>query len=103
VDQALRLKDLERENSRLKRVVAELSLEKQILKDAAALLKEAGRRVGRDRVERIWRREGAESAAATEAARERLWLNDGSCVRLRPEHENHLPVQFRHDSCARRL
>jgi len=35
LDQARRLKDLERENSRLKRVVAELSLEKQILKDVA--------------------------------------------------------------------
>ena len=36
LDQARRLKDLEKENSRLKRVVAELSLEKQILKDVAA-------------------------------------------------------------------
>jgi putative transposase len=35
LDQARRLRELERENSRLKRVVAELSLEKQILKDVA--------------------------------------------------------------------
>ena len=35
LDQAKRLKDLERENSKLKRLVAELSLEKQILKDVA--------------------------------------------------------------------
>jgi len=35
LDQARRLKELERENGRLKRVVAELSLEKQILKDVA--------------------------------------------------------------------
>ena len=35
LDQARRLKELEKENSRLKRVVAELSLEKQILKDVA--------------------------------------------------------------------
>lgn len=34
-DQARRLKELERENQRLKRVVADLSLEKAILKDAA--------------------------------------------------------------------
>ena len=34
-DQAKRLKDLERENARLKRVVADLSLEKAILKDVA--------------------------------------------------------------------
>jgi hypothetical protein len=103
---AKRLKDLEKENSKLKRLVAELSLEKQILKDVAerqacrllgqwrgtqryqrlfradedeltrviiALageygrygyrritieLNKAGWQVGRDRVQRIWRREG---------------------------------------------
>lgn len=36
VDQAKRMKELERENTRLKRLVADLSLEKQILKDVAA-------------------------------------------------------------------
>jgi putative transposase len=36
LDQARRMKELERENTRLKRVVAELSLEKQILKDVAS-------------------------------------------------------------------
>jgi len=36
VDQAKRMKDLERENVRLKRLVADLSLEKQILKDVAS-------------------------------------------------------------------
>ena len=35
LDQAKRLKQLEKENAKLKRVVAELSLEKQILKDVA--------------------------------------------------------------------
>ena len=35
LDQAKRMKDLERENAKLKRLVAELSLEKQILKDVA--------------------------------------------------------------------
>ncbi len=35
VDQARRLKDLERENARLKRAVAELTLDQQILKEAA--------------------------------------------------------------------
>lgn len=35
IDQARRLKDLERENARLKRAVAELTLDKQILKEAA--------------------------------------------------------------------
>jgi putative transposase len=35
LDQAKRLKELEKENAKLKRVVAELSLEKQVLKDIA--------------------------------------------------------------------
>jgi putative transposase len=36
LEQAKRMKDLERENVRLKRLVADLSLEKQVLKDIAA-------------------------------------------------------------------
>src|SRR5215207_1800010 len=36
IDQAKRFKQLERENVRLKRLVADLSLEKQILKDVAS-------------------------------------------------------------------
>jgi putative transposase len=35
LDQAKRLKELVKENSKLKRLVAELSLEKQVLKDVA--------------------------------------------------------------------
>ena len=35
LDQAKRMKELERENARLKRLVADLSLEKQVLKDIA--------------------------------------------------------------------
>jgi putative transposase len=36
IDQAKRMKELERENVRLKRLVADLSLEKQVLKDVAS-------------------------------------------------------------------
>ena len=36
LDQARRLKDLEKENARLKRLVADLSLDKQVLKDLAS-------------------------------------------------------------------
>jgi putative transposase len=36
LDQAKRMTELERENGKLKRLVAELSLEKQILKDVAS-------------------------------------------------------------------
>jgi putative transposase len=45
--------------------------------------------VGKDRVERIWRREGLK-VPQKQKPRGRLWLNDGSCVRLRPERQNHV-------------
>ena len=54
-----------------------------------ALLQRAGWHVGKDRVERIWRREGLK-VPQKQKPRGRLWLNDGSCVRLRPEHANHV-------------
>ena len=41
------------------------------------------------RVERLWRREGLR-VPARQSKRGRLWLNDGSCVRLRPERANHV-------------
>lgn len=41
------------------------------------------------RVERIWRREGLK-VPQRQPKRKRLWLNDGSCVRLRPEYPNHV-------------
>jgi hypothetical protein len=41
------------------------------------------------RVERIWRREGLK-VPKKQPKRGRLWLTDGSCVRLRPEHRNHV-------------
>ncbi|MGA7558977.1 MAG: IS3 family transposase [Terriglobales bacterium] len=161
MDQAKRLKELEKENGKLKRLVAELSLDKQILKDIAGgkllsperrrcavehareeyevserracrvvkqwrgtqrylplrrtdedqltqailalaakygrygyrritvLLRDAGWQVGKDRVQRIWRREGLK-VPQKQRARGRLWLGDGSCVRLRPERANHM-------------
>jgi putative transposase len=52
-------------------------------------LREGGWNVGKDRVERIWRREGLK-VPQKQKPRGRLWLNDGSCVRLRPEHQNHV-------------
>src|ERR1035438_8783921 len=48
-----------------------------------ALLQHAGWNVGRDRVQCIWRREGLK-VPAKQKPRGRLWLNDGSCIRLRP-------------------
>jgi transposase InsO family protein len=54
-----------------------------------ALLQNAGWVVNVKRVERIWRREGLK-VPAKQPKRGRLWLNDGSCVRLRPEYPNHV-------------
>jgi putative transposase len=54
-----------------------------------ALLRTAGWRVGKDRVQRIWRREGLK-VPQKQRPRARLWLNDGSCVRLRPVRANHV-------------
>ena len=55
----------------------------------AALLRYAGWLVNDKRVERIWRREGLK-VPKKQPKRGRLWLGDGSCVRLRPEHRNHV-------------
>jgi putative transposase len=52
-------------------------------------LNKAGWPVGKDRVQRIWRREGLK-VPQKQRPRGRLWLNDGSCVRLRPERPNHV-------------
>ena len=54
-----------------------------------ALLRTAGWQVGKDRVQRIWRREGLK-IPKKQRPRGRLWFNDGSCVRLRPERANHV-------------
>ncbi|WP_119071273.1 IS3 family transposase [Aggregatilinea lenta] len=159
--QATRLKELERENLRLKKLVADLSLDKSILEEAlskkvisparrremvahvqqqldiserracrvlrqpratqryasqrsdedrrlttrivelasaygrygyrriTALLRDEGWRANHKRVERIWRQEGLK-VPPKQPKRGRLWLNDGSCVRLRPAYPNHV-------------
>ena len=55
----------------------------------ALLRNERGWRVNHKRVERIWRREGLK-VPQKQPRRGRLWLNDGSCIRLRPEHKGHV-------------
>jgi putative transposase len=54
-----------------------------------ALLQQDGWRVNHKRVERIWRQEGLK-VPAKQPKRGRLWLNDGSVVRLRPEFPKHV-------------
>ena len=55
----------------------------------AALLRQAGWLVSDGRVERVWRREGLK-VPQKQPKRGRLWLADGSCIRLRPERPNHV-------------
>ena len=54
-----------------------------------AMLRAEGWFVNHKRVERIWRREGLK-VPAKQPKRGRLWLNDGSCIRLRPCWPNHV-------------
>ena len=53
------------------------------------LLLDEGWHVSVKRVYRIWRREGLR-VPKKQPKRGRLWLNDGSCIRLRPERPNHV-------------
>ncbi len=53
------------------------------------MLREENWQVNHKRVERIWRQQGLK-VPRKQPRRGRLWLNDGSCIRLRPEHRNHV-------------
>ena len=55
----------------------------------AELLRQAGWIINDKRVERIWRREGLK-VPPKQPKRGRLWLADGSCIRLRPQQRNHV-------------
>ena len=58
-------------------------------KIAALLRSTAGWVVNDNRVERIWRQKGLK-VPQKQPKRGRLWLNDGSCIRLRAERRNHV-------------
>jgi len=53
------------------------------------LIRNEGMIANHKRVERIWKAEGLK-VPKKQPKRGRLWLNDGSCVRLRPEHRDHV-------------
>ena len=55
----------------------------------AALLRDAGWQVNDKRVERLWRREGLK-VPVKQPKKGRLWLNDGSCIRLRTTYVDHV-------------
>ena len=82
----------ERDDERpLTRRILELACEfgRYGYKRITALLRAEGWHVNRKRVFRIWRREGLK-VPQKQPKRGRLWLADGSCVRLRPQHPNHV-------------
>ena len=53
------------------------------------MLQLEGWRVNHKKAERIWRQEGLK-IPKRQPKRSRLWLNDGSCIRLKPEYKNHV-------------
>lgn len=53
------------------------------------MMRNNGRNINHKRVERIWREEGLK-LPKKQSKKRRLWLNDGSLVRLRAEHKNHV-------------
>ncbi len=62
-----------------------------------ALIRAEGFKVNCKRVYRIWRKEGLK-VPSKQPKRARLWLNDGSCIRKKPEYKNHVwSYDFVHD------
>ena len=55
----------------------------------AALLRDAGWQVADKRALHLWRREGLK-VSGKQPKRGRLWLNEGSCIRLRAERADHV-------------
>mgnify|MGYP003676607534 CR=1 FL=1 len=53
------------------------------------MLRDAGWQLNDRRVERLWRREGLK-VPMKQPRKGRLWLNDGSCIRLGPVHVDHV-------------
>jgi putative transposase len=89
----------EEDEERLRHCVIALSSEygRYGYKRITALLKQDGWSVNRKRVYRIWREEVLK-VPSRQPKRGRLWKNDGSCVRKRPEHKNHVwSYDFVHD------
>ena len=79
------------EQKSLKSRVIELATEygRYGYRQVTNLLNEEGWNAGPDRVYTIWRQEGLK-VPHKQPKRARLWLADGSCIRHRPEHPNHV-------------
>ena len=79
------------ERERLRDRVVEIATEygRYGYRKVTDLLNMEGWKVGKDRVYSIWREEGLK-VPQKQPKRARLWLADGSCIRQRPEHPNHV-------------
>ncbi len=86
-----RLPDDSAEEKRLTHDIIELATKfgRYGYRRITALLNNKGWHVNHKRVERIWRREGLK-VPKKQPKRARLWLNDGSCIRLRPMYKDHV-------------
>ena len=86
-----RQRQIPSDEPRLIRRITELATEygRYGYRRITALLHAEGWRVNHKRVERLWRQEGLK-VPRRQPKRRRLWLNDGSCVRLRPAHKDHV-------------
>lgn len=79
----------ERENLRERIVELATQYGRYGYKTITSLLQLEGFEVGKDSVHRVWREEGLQ-VPQKQPKRSRLWLADGSCIRLRPTHQNHV-------------
>jgi len=79
------------EEQRLLRQMVELATQygRYGYRRVTAMLRQEGWRVNHKRVERLWRLEGLK-VPAKQPKRGRLWLANGSCVRLRPAFAGHV-------------
>ena len=60
-----------------------------VYRRVVAMLIDAGWHLNDKQVECLWSREGLK-VPMKQPMRSRLWLNDGSCIRLRPQHVDHV-------------
>jgi len=79
------------ERERIRERIVELATQygRYGYKTITSLLQLEGFDVGKDSVHRVWREEGLQ-VPQKQPKRSRLWLADGSCIRLRPTHKNHV-------------
>ena len=69
-------------------------------RQVTGMLRNEGWWVNHKRVERLWRQEGLK-VPQKQPKRGRLWLSDGSCIRRRAEHPNHVwSYDFTHERTA---